>query len=641
MAQDDSSDEGWQEAVPKGRSLTGRKTATSRRPTLAKLNTNFMNVSQSSKYRGKPANFSSPRTNINETSSIGPSSPVSKKFLKSASFSPKLNSPNSQGVGADKSGDSNSKSAPASPADNIAKAAAPSSSISVKSAGKLLSYKEVALAPPGTIVKAVAEHSPKGSPIQQSPDVSHEIVATKETDSDVPSTMVAEEDYGQKPIDDNQQSSVHEHKEKQLVIDKVKGNDVKHEVVEVEPQEQRVANDDLVDKKVEEVNITATEVENSVSFWNISNNAYEGASVIEVIECCQSTSSDPNPLPRLIEDSKHLFDKDDCVSKENVEGDEKQQELHGDNDVVKSLPPEGEKQDALETGKEPTKKLSAAAPPFNPSTIPVFGSVPVPVPVPGFKDHGGILPPPVNIPPMLAVNPRRSAHQSATARVPYGPRISGGYNRYGNRVPRNKTVFHSGEHTTDGNPNSPPRIMNPHATEFVPGQPWVQNCYTVSANGYLAPPNGIPVSPNSFTPMSPNGISVSPSGFPASLNAIPVSENGLATSPTSSTDSAQVLNVETNAENKDQVDNEEIKDASAEVIICEKQQAEHNPGDVSASDENCCPRMEEKPADLGLTAACSEEDKITTSKETLDEEKQGKCWGDYSDGEVDMIEVTS
>ncbi|XP_015955184.1 protein REDUCED CHLOROPLAST COVERAGE 2 [Arachis duranensis] len=630
MAQDDSSDEGWQEAVPKGRSLTGRKTASSRRPTLAKLNTNFMNVSQSSKYRGKPTNFSSPRTNINETSSIGPSSPVSKKFLKSASFTSKINSPNSQAVGADKSGDSNSKSAPASPADNI-KAAAPSSAISIKSAGKLFSYKEVALAPPGTIVKAVAEQSPKGNP-----DVSHEIVATKEIDSYVPSTKVAEEDYGQKPIDDNQQSLVHEHKEKQLVIDMVKGNEVQHEVVEVESQEQRIANDDLVDKKVE-VNITTMEVEN----WHISNNAYEDSSAIEVIEICQATSSDPNPLPRLVEDSKHLFDNDDSVSKEKVKEDEKQQ-------VIKTLPAEGEKQDALETGKEPTKKLSAAAPPFNPSTIPVFGSVPVPVPVPvpGFKDHGGILPPPVNIPPMLAVNPRRSAHQSATARVPYGPRISGGYNRYGNRVPRNKSVFHSsGEHTIDGNPNSPPRIMNPHATEFVPGQPWVPNCYTVPANGYLAPPNGIPVSPNSFTPMSPNDIPMSPSGLPTSLNAIPVNQNGLATSPTSSTDSAQVVNVEPNSENKDQALDEENKDASsAEVIICEseQQQAEQNPGNVSAAiDENCCPRTEEKHAGFGLTAGCSEEDKVTTSKETLDEEKPSKCWGDYSDGEVEMIEVAS
>ncbi|MCH91319.1 clustered mitochondria protein-like, partial [Trifolium medium] len=55
LAESDNSDEGWQEAVPKGRSVIGRKSSSSRRPTLAKLNTNFINVSQSSKYRGKPS----------------------------------------------------------------------------------------------------------------------------------------------------------------------------------------------------------------------------------------------------------------------------------------------------------------------------------------------------------------------------------------------------------------------------------------------------------------------------------------------------------------------------------------------------------------------------------------------------------
>lgn len=49
LAQDDSSDEGWQEAVPKSCSLTGRKPSGSRRPSLAKLNTNFMNASQTQK----------------------------------------------------------------------------------------------------------------------------------------------------------------------------------------------------------------------------------------------------------------------------------------------------------------------------------------------------------------------------------------------------------------------------------------------------------------------------------------------------------------------------------------------------------------------------------------------------------------
>lgn len=67
-----------------------------------------------------------------------------------------------------------------------------------------------------------------------------------------------------------------------------------------------------------------------------------------------------------------------------TEGDDKQHELLGST-VSKPIPTE-ERQDETETGKESTKKLSAHAPPFSPSTTPVFGSVPVP----GFKDHRGI-----------------------------------------------------------------------------------------------------------------------------------------------------------------------------------------------------------------------------------------------------------
>ncbi|XP_013601385.1 PREDICTED: protein TSS-like [Brassica oleracea var. oleracea] len=63
--EDDSSDEGWQEAVPKNRYPSGRRT----RPSLAKLNTNFTNANQQiSKSRGKPTNFASPRTSPNEIS---------------------------------------------------------------------------------------------------------------------------------------------------------------------------------------------------------------------------------------------------------------------------------------------------------------------------------------------------------------------------------------------------------------------------------------------------------------------------------------------------------------------------------------------------------------------------------------------
>jgi protein TIF31 len=273
---------------------------------------------------------------------------------------------------------------------------------------------------------------------------------------------------------------------------------------------------------------------------------------------------------------------------------------------------EGEKQEAIETGKEQTKKLSAAAPPFNPSTIPIFRSVPVP----GFNDHVGILPPPVNISPLL---PRRSLHQSATARVPYGPRISGGYNRhYGNRVPRNKTIFPSGEISNDGNPNSPPTIMNPHASEFVPGQIWV------TPNGYITSPNGIPVSPNSFPPISPNdGIS------PDSPNDIPVNQNEFSTSPSSSNDLAQVEN---NLQNEKVLD-EQVTDALSTHISVEKQPVEQTPQpDPPVSTENCCPKVEEK--DIVFSGPTEDE---VASKDTVDEVESGKCWGDYSDNEAESL----
>ncbi|RDX93896.1 Protein TSS, partial [Mucuna pruriens] len=639
LAQDDSSNEGWQEAVPKGRSLTGRKSSSSRRLTLAKLNTNFMNVSQSSRYRGKPTSFSSPRTNLNETIA-GPSPSVPKKFVKSASFSPKLNSTKAPDAGAEKLADS--KSAPASPApiDQIAKPAPSSSGVSVQSAGKLYSYKEVALAPPGTIVKVVAEQLPKGNPIHQNSEVSAMIIETKETENIV-ATKNDVEDYAQKSIDEKQQSPVHEEqKEKETNV--VKDNTVtensktKDEAVEVKLQEAK--NVSIIEKKSEVGNITVMEVENSGCLDNINNCASERASEIQVQKSCQATSHNLNPLTILVEDEKQLLDNDASVSKDKVtEGDERH-ESSSDNVVSKPLL-SGEKQE-IETGKESTKKLSAAAPPFNPSTIPVFGSVPVP----GFKDHGGILPPPVNISPLLPVSPRRSPHQSATARVPYGPRISGGYNRYGNRVPRNKTVFHSGEPSPDGNPNSPPRIMNPHATEFVPGQHWVPNGYVVPPNGYMASPNGIPASPNIFPPVSHNGMPVSPSGYPASLNGIQVNQNGFATSPTSSTGSAQVVCVETDLVNKSQTLDEENKDAFSTDVSSEKKQDEQNSQELSAGSENSYPVVEEKQADhvLSPPSDCNKDDNDkVTNKDAVDEKKSSKCWGDYSDSEADMIEVTS
>jgi len=626
LTQDDSSDEGWQEAVPKSRSLTGRKSSSSRRPTLAKLNTNFMNVSQS-RYRGKPTNFSSPRTNLNETI-VGPSPSVPKKFVKSASFSPKLNSGNAPDGGAEKLTDS--KSAPASPApsDQIAKPAPSSTGVGVQTAGKLYSYKEVALAPPGTIVKAVAEQSPKGNPIQQNSEISAKIVAIKETQNIVATNDV--EDFAQKTIDEKIEIPVHEEqKERETTV--VNGN---RETVNSNADDENALKIEeasvvsVIEKKSEVGNITVVEIENS-GLDSINNSASTGESEVPVQESCEATSHNSNPLTILVEDEKQLLDNDT-----GNEGDEKH-ESSSHNAVCKSLPLEGEKQET-ETGKEPTKKLSAAAPPFNPSTIPVFGSVPVP----GFKDHGGILPPPVNIAPLLPVSPRRSPHQSATARVPYGPRISGGYNRYGNRVPRNKTVFLSAEPSPDGNPNSPPRIMNPHATEFVPGQHWVSNGYVVPPNGYMTSPNAISGSPNNFPPVSHNGMPGSPSGYPASPNGIQGTQNGTVPSPTISTDSSQVVCVETDLENKSQTLEEESKNSFATDVSSEKKDVEQNPQELSASSENSTPKVEEKQADLSPPSDFSNEDKVI-KKDEVDQKKQIKCWGDYSDSEADMIEVTS
>ncbi|KAJ4958921.1 hypothetical protein NE237_026032 [Protea cynaroides] len=201
----------------------------------------------------------------------------------------------------------------------------------------------------------------------------------------------------------------------------------------------------------------------------------------------------------------------------------------------------GERQEESEPGKETSRKLFAAAPPFNPSMVAVFGSVPMP----GFKDHDGILPLPINVPPMLNVNPVRKSHQSAMAFVPYGPRLSGGYNRSGNQVLRHKHCFQNAEHAGDGNHFNPPIIMNPHAIEFIPGQLWVLN----SLPAYSL---AVPVHTNGY-PSSPDGALVPYNCFPASPNSIPKSLNGFLVSPNFSLESSTVEVVE----NKDKIGTDE------------------------------------------------------------------------------------
>ncbi|XP_076897493.1 protein REDUCED CHLOROPLAST COVERAGE 2-like [Bidens hawaiensis] len=424
----DNSDEGWQEAFSKA----ARKSSRSRKPNLAKIHTNFTNVSQSLKYRSKSANFTSPRTNATESvTPTGPPPNAAKKFVKSQSFSPKPTNPSNPNPTS--GSNPNPKSNSSSPASNdqAVKRSPILSSISVTEAGKHFSYKEVALAAPGTIVKAVAEKLPNN-----------------------PSAVTTV-------------------------------------VTEKEPETENIEKLDKEDEKKEE-----TEV---------------------VVEPEPEKAEPENPNPEKPEPDS-ADKKDDLKEVEDSESGQ-------DGPKEEKSPTDGE------NGKEITKKLSAAAPPFNPSNVPVFGSLPIPL-----NDHGGILPPPVSIPTMVTVNPaRQSPHQSATARVPYGPRLAGGYYRSANRVPRNKPAF---EHVVDGTGSllSPPKIMNPHAAEFVPGQPWVHNGYLVSPEGY---------------PLSPNGYPLAINGFASSQTGFPVSPVDSVASPVDSVESPSVIPQETGTETEE------------------------------------------------------------------------------------------
>ncbi|EEF33979.1 protein REDUCED CHLOROPLAST COVERAGE 2 [Ricinus communis] len=641
VIQEDDSDEGWQEAVPKGRSPTSRKASGSRRPSLAKLNTNFMNLSQSSRFRAKAANFTSPRTSPSDSvASPGPSLPAPKKFSKSSSFSPKQNNSGATAGGTEKS--INSKSAPATPAstDQVAKSALVASPISVQAAGKLFSYKEVALAPPGTIVKAVTEQLPKGNlPAEPTTQVNYDTAVSEVIVGGVTALRDAEEEKVQKLEGESQ---LHGSKERKS------HSDVKHEAesgnLEVnEPREEtKYAHTDHVEEKAGVVESKTASVE--VTNENAGNSAvleHENldskhsnttSSKIEVLKTRELNDGTASPD---LENGALLLDKDALVTGGKLPGEDSKDVSDGST-IDKSFPTDGEKQDEAEIGKETTKKLSAAAPPFNPSTVPVFGSITVP----GYKDHGGILPPPVNIPPMLAVNPvRRSPHQSATARVPYGPRLSASFNRSGNRVPRNKPSFHNGEHNGDGNHFSPPRIMNPHAAEFVPGQPWVPNGYPVSANGYLANPNGMPVSPNGF-PMSPPGLPVSSNGYPASLNAIPVTQNGFPASPISSVETPTSTSVDLDSENKTEAVTGDCTENSSTEVGAENQPSEQKCQEQP--DEKASPETEEKPTNIvPLTSDIDTPAAKDSCNSIVVEEKPSKCWADYSDGEAEVVEVTS
>ncbi|KAL6911983.1 hypothetical protein ACP4OV_000788 [Aristida adscensionis] len=576
VAQDDfteeyASDEGWQEAVPKGRSTGNhRKTgAGTRRPNLAKINTSALH-SENGRYKGRsPSNFSSPRVSANETGAVGTSSPLAKKMAKSSSFNSKAGSPGISSNSGENSSNPNYK--PANLATTAAAAKmipsiAPNASQTVR---KSLSYKEVAIAAPGTLVKALTD------------------VYTEEKDS---SDQGVNLDSAKPP----KEISGHPSEEKDGVIEvSPKGNT--SQVSKATDGGKSEQTDALVGS-----NQSAKESEKASGpeeTYTVNKNKDVGSEISSELLATKNEVDTANEEVTVVTEANDSSSNDE----ERETGENTPEQLSSGGENEKYSPSEGEKNDTpVEGAKETTSKLSAAAAPFNPSTVPAFGSMAVP----GFREHGGLLPSPANVPPMLSIPIRKHPHQSATARVPYGPRLAGGYNRSGHRGPRNKPVLPSGEALTDAN-SSVPRVMNPNAPEFVPNQSRSPNGHSVSPNGPLTSPGGITSSGQSI-PSSPDSVVESP------VTASPeVSE--CSQTNTEGNDTPSGINIEAGSEKQNEDDKNHTESTDVEV---ESEQ----------------------------TMASEVPEEATTAKYATDESsttEKPKSWADYSDGEIETVEVAS
>lgn len=588
----DDSSEGWQEAVSKGRTPASRKSSNPRRPSLAKLNTDFVGAPLSQKHRGAGGSNFTRNKSPNEPVALPGSVIVAKKVTKSPSFSPKQVTPAIVCSGAEKSVNAVMKAAVSSTsAPSEMKPAFPP--ITVQATTKLFSYKEVALAPPGTIVKAVTELLPKDG-----------LQSSKEDTAEVK----ADETKGNTETEDKNQTPV---AEKPVTVPSEKLGDG------IDDNQKKI--DDISQKEV--VDFAVQDIQAKCAAEPIAEGQDgKSNSSKEAISDAEPSSIDADSL--LVPEISPL-------------------DLPNSDTNLSPVSADGEEQDAIENRKEAARKLSAAAPPFNPSLVPVFSTVIVAA---NYNDHVGILPSPGNVPPMLGVNAiRRSPHQSATARVPYGPRLSGTCNKFGSRVPQFKPGSQSNEQQYGDGHFSPPGIMNPHAAEFVPGQTWVPNGYAVFPNGYIAAShNGIPVaiagysvSPNGIL-MSPNGNYPSPKGIPVletEFPALPVNSMEIQSSLTEDSDEKDSGLAEQDTEKPDageanqptEENNDKEKTDSAEVTL------------ITKSDDTVKQARKE-------TATNNEASNVTDAlKENSDgslvEGTQGKkSWADYSDDETENAE---
>ncbi|KAF5466795.1 hypothetical protein F2P56_016690 [Juglans regia] len=316
VVEESTSDEGWQEANSKGRSgnTTGRKFGR-RQPVLAKLNVNnaeYSNFKESGYRRDliSPGQKTTPKTISTELSSLKQSKVISLSS-RGDSINPQAKAPASK--------------VPSSPATLTSLAS------------KSLSYKEVALAPPGTIRKPLPE-------------------------------------------------------------------------------------------KVEELNEEKTEIQ----MLNIPHEiSKDGES---------SNSSLVEAIPKDVE-----VEEDHEKSDQMEHTTPKLEEVSCSSDQVKLVETNG-------------SKLSAAAEPFNP------GSLPMP-------NHAATSIYDVNISQGMLAEPALSP---VVDRIPCGPR-SPLYlrNNYSFRLKHGFPRYHTRGKERSG--FGPPRIMNPHAPEFVPGRAWQAN----------------------------------------------------------------------------------------------------------------------------------------------------------------------
>lgn len=564
-----TSDEGWQAAVPKGRSTGSRRTgAGMRRPNLAKINTNSLH-SENGRYKGRgTSNFSSPRVSPSEAAvSIG-SSPLAKKIMKSSSFNSKAGSPVVSSNSGENSSNPNSK--PASPAIATASvkvmpSTAPSASQTVR---KSLSYKEVAIAAPGTLVKA-------------SSDVHTEEKDTGGQGASPQSAKSPKEINGHPSGDKDEAIEVSPKADTSQVTKSPDGGKPEQTDVSIGSDQPETGH-----KKTSDPGETSVAQKNTDLPVPVTSSA------------AQTEVDAPNDEAPTVIEANDSSSNDD----ERDSGEDTPEQLSSGGENGKSSLSESEKNDTPREGaKETASKLSAAAAPFNPSTVPAFGSMAVP----GFREHGGLLPSPANVPPMLSIPLRKHPHQSATARVPYGPRLAGGYNRPGHRGLRKKPVLTSGEAPTETN-KSGPRVMNPNAPEFVPGQSRSPNGQPASPNGPLASPGGIPSSPRDLL-SSPDSTVESPvTASPQVSECSQISPEG--------NDASNGINAEGGGV-KQNVDDETNR--------TESQYGEVEPEQTKASEVT----------EEGAAVKDATEESIAA--------EQPKSWADYSDGEAEVVEVAS